>query len=60
MSSEKTNKTATYVLAGFGGLAAIALLLWAVGVFKAPTQEQLNKPGVEAPLGPEANDALQL
>lgn len=56
--SEKTNKTATYVLAGFGGLAVICLILWFAGVFTTPTQEQLDNAGSENPLGGSADAVI--
>jgi hypothetical protein len=58
MSEEKTNKTATYVLAGFGGVAALCLILWIAGVFKTPTQEQLDNAGSEKPLGGSAEEII--
>jgi hypothetical protein len=59
MSSEKTNKIATYVLAGFGGVAALCLILWIAGVFSSPTKEQLENAGMEdSPLGGSAGEVI--
>jgi hypothetical protein len=57
MAREKTNKTATYVFIGFGAAAALALILWVVGVFKTPDKDTPT-PGSEKPLGGSASEVL--
>jgi len=54
MSSEKTNKVATYVLGGFGAAALLALILWATGVLHTPDKDSTT-PGLENVLGNSAD-----
>lgn len=51
-----TKKTATYVFAGFGGLALICLILWFAGVLKTGEPAPETKP----PLGGSAGEVLGL
>lgn len=58
MSSEKTKTVATYVLGGFSAAAALALILWAVGILKVPDKND-STPGVDRPLGGSIGATLE-